>query len=47
MTYCLLQELLPVPDNMMEGIKFYVQECYLDATILKRISQKIYPDQEE
>ena len=46
----LLQEFSPVsrkiPDNIINDIQFYVQECRLGATVLKRILQKKYPDQD-
>src|SRR5204863_6920680 len=45
-----LQEFSPVlckiPDNIMEEIQFYVQECHLGATVLKRILQNKYPNQD-
>ena len=45
-----LQEFSPalrrIPDNIMEEIRFYVQECHLGATVLKRILRNKYPDQE-
>ncbi|PKY20813.1 hypothetical protein RhiirB3_434219 [Rhizophagus irregularis] len=43
-----LQEFSPllrkIPDNIVEEIQFYVQECHLGATVLKRILRKKYPD---
>src|SRR6266496_3327759 len=45
-----LQEFSPalrkIPDNIMEEIQFYVQECYLGATVLKRILRNKYPNQD-
>ncbi|CAG8610979.1 9589_t:CDS:2, partial [Cetraspora pellucida] len=38
--------LCKVPDNIKEEIRFYVQECQLGATVLKRILQNKFPDQE-
>ncbi|CAG8558431.1 14525_t:CDS:2 [Cetraspora pellucida] len=35
-----------VPDNIKEEFRFYVQECQLGATVLKRILQNKFPDQE-
>src|SRR6266498_2651293 len=43
-----LQEFSPalrkIPDNIMEEIQFYVQECHLGATVLKRILRNKYPN---
>ena len=45
-----LQEFSPmsrkIPDNIMEEIQFYVQECHLGTTVLKRILRNKYPDQD-
>ncbi|CAB5390940.1 unnamed protein product [Rhizophagus irregularis] len=45
-----LQEFSPIsrkiPDNIMEEIQFYVQECHLGASVLKRILRNKYPNQD-
>ncbi|CAB4407838.1 unnamed protein product [Rhizophagus irregularis] len=38
--------LCKIPDNIMEEIQFYVQECHLGATVLKRILRNKYPNQD-
>lgn len=46
----LLQQFAPslrkIPINIREEIQFYVQDCHLGATVLKRILRKKFPDQE-
>ncbi|CAG8517271.1 10549_t:CDS:1 [Scutellospora calospora] len=41
-----LLSLHKIPDNIKEEIQFYVQECQLESTVLKRILQNKFPDQE-
>ena len=38
--------LCKIPDNIMEEIQFYIQECHLDTFVLKRILQNKYPNQD-
>src|SRR5581483_6695805 len=46
----LLQQFAPslrkITTDVKEEIKFFVQECHLGATVLKRILRKKFPDQE-
>ncbi|CAG8772960.1 4948_t:CDS:2 [Cetraspora pellucida] len=41
-----LEQCLKISDDIMNEIKFYVQECQLEATVLKKILRKKYPDQD-
>ncbi|CAG8763319.1 20729_t:CDS:1, partial [Racocetra persica] len=45
-----LQEFSPalrrISDDIMNEIKFYVQECQLEATVLKKILRKKYQHQD-
>uniref|UniRef100_U9UYS5 SWIM-type domain-containing protein n=1 Tax=Rhizophagus irregularis (strain DAOM 181602 / DAOM 197198 / MUCL 43194) TaxID=747089 RepID=U9UYS5_RHIID len=35
-----------IPDNIIKEIRFYVQECHLGATVLKRILRNKFPNQD-